>query len=306
MITNILINSSTSRIYTDGLNKNLYFNIDVPPIEINSSAILKVSNFCHTGTSTGHTENIYIFKIRGVNVNNSKFLYNIDGNPVILATTLNNNRSLYEENELTLTKQTINNIDIIVDTLIPDGILTSVYITNAGSSYLAGQIINFSGGGSSTGSFIVSSVNSGVITSINNIIASSSTTYPIPSLTLGNINGSDAILVAVLTSQSISSITITSGGVGYKVGQSLNITGGGGSGANITIATVSALGAILTFTITSGGSSFTSVPNVSVNSTTMTHTATIEAIMKFGTITNGIPNLLNFCLSLRIEEDEDE
>lgn len=306
MITNILINSSTSKIYTDGLNQNLYFNIDVPPIEINSSAILKVSNFCHTGTSSGHTENIYIFKIRGVNVNNSKFLYNINGNPVILTTTFNNNRSLYEENELTLTKQTINNIDIIVDTLIPDGILTSVYITNGGSSYLEGQIINFSGGGSSTGSFRVSSISSGAITGIDTIIATSSTTYPIPSLTLGNINGSGAILVAVLTSQAISSITITDGGLGYKVGQSLNITGGGGSGANITIATIDSVGKILTFTITSGGSGFTSVPSVSVNSTTTTHTATIGAIMKFGTITSGIPNLLNFCLSLRIEEEEDE
>lgn len=305
MITNILFNSSTSKIYTDGANQNLYFNIDVPPIDISKSAILKVANFCHTGSATNHTENIYIFKIRGINVDNSKFLYNIDGNPVILSTTFNNNRSIYEENEIKLTKQTINNIDIICDTLSPDGYLSSVNINSGGSGYLAGQILTLTGGGGSNASMKISSVNSGEITKID-VLNSGSSFSSIPSLST-SINGSGAVLIANLLSSSVNTITISNGGVGYKAGQSLIFTGGGYSTIAVaTIATVNALGAILTFTISSGGAGYSSAPIVDVNSTTQTQTAIITPVMKFGVISSGIPNTLNFCMSLRIEEDIDE
>lgn len=305
MITNILINSSTSRIYTDGQNQNLYFNIDVPPLEIRNSAVLKVANFCHTGTATSHTENIYIFKIRGVNVNNSKYLYNIDGVPPILTTTFNNNRSLYEENEIVLTRQTINNIDILCDTLSTSGFLTGSYISNGGSSYLEGQILYLSGGGGSNGSLRITSVNSGVITSLE-VFNQGSGYTTIPSIS-NVINGSGSVLTATILTGTINSVSIINAGIGYKVGQTLSFEGGGGSGANISIASVSGTGAILSFTITSGGSGYVSPPTtISVNTTTHTLTASIIPLMKFGLITNGIPNTLNFCMSLRIEQNIDD
>lgn len=310
MITNILINSSTAKIYNNG-TQNLSFNIDVPPIDISNNAILKVANFCHMGTATNHADNIYLFKIRGVNVNNSKYIDNVGGNPIILATTFNNNRSLYEENEITLARQTINNIDIVCDTNIPYGYITSVSINSGGSGYVKNQIISptFTGSNSNVSNVLIkiSSVNSGVIDGLEIInggteFQSNATTLPTTSL-----NGSGAILTATQSAGAINSIGITNAGTGYKVGQTLAFTGGGGANANISIATTGTEGNILTFTITSGGTGYTSNPTaVSINPITNNTTATITPFLRFGYITNGIPNTLNFCMSLRIEDEKDD
>jgi hypothetical protein len=314
MITNILINSSTARITTNGNNQNLSFNIDVPPIEIRKSAILKVSNFCHIGTATGHTDIIYLFKIRGINVNNSKFLYNVDGNPPILATTFNNNRSTYEENELTLNKQTINNIDIIIDSISSSGNVIGAYSTTAGSGYVKNQIFTpttTGGGGTINGTILqISSITSagGIDTCklYRDILGTGTLYSSVPTaMSYGTFNGFDAVLTPVMLSNSVNSITIVNGGFGYKVGQGLTFTGGGGTGANYSIATTNSEGTILTLTKTSGGTGYTTAPVITGTALTLTG-ATILPIMKFGTIVSGIPNTLNFCISLRIEENSDE
>lgn len=308
MITNILINSSTARIYNNE-NQNLSFNIDVPPLDISNSAILKVANFCHMGTATNHTDNIYLFKIKGVNVNNSKYMDNVGGPPIILATTFNNNRSLYEENEITLARQTINNIDIVCDTLSPFGYLNSLVITNGGSGYVKNQIFSptiTGGGGGSNVSIRISSVNAGVIDGLQILNYGSSNYTTTPTFAISSISGSGAVLTATQSAGAINSIGISNAGTGYKVGQTLAFTGGGGSGANISIATTGTEGNILTFTITSGGTGYTSNPTaVSINALTNS-TASITPILKYGIITSGIPNSLNFCISLRIEEEIDE
>jgi hypothetical protein len=314
MITNILINSSTARITTDGANQNISFNIDVPPIEIRKSAVLKVSNFCHIGTATGHTDTIYLFKIRGINVNNSKFLYNVDGNPPILATTFNNNRSTYEENELTLNKQTINNIDIITDAIIPAGYVIGAYATAAGSGFVKNQIFTpttTGGGGTITGTIlqITSLTSGGGIASckLHRDILGTGTLYTsVPTaMGYGSFNGFDAVLTPVMSANAVNSITIVDGGFGYKVGQGLTFTGGGGTGANYTIDTTDSEGKILSLTKVSEGSGYTSAPVITGTPLTITG-ATLLPIMKFGTIVSGIPNTLNFCISLRIEENIDE
>ena len=314
MITNILINSSTARITTNGINQNLSFNIDVPPIEIRKSAILKVSNFCHIGTATGHTDTIYLFKIRGINVNNSKFLYNVDGNPPILATTFNNNRSTYEENELTLNKQTINNVDIIVDAISPSGYVIGAYATTAGSGYVKNQIFTpttTGGGGTITGTILqISAVNSSggiVACKLYRDILGTGTLYTsVPTaMGYGTFNGFDAVLTCTISGGGVNVITIVNGGFGYKAGQSLTFTGGGGSGAVATIGSVNGEGTILTITKTNNGTAYTSAPVITLTALTQS-SATILPLMKFGTISSGIPNTLNFCISLRIEENTDE
>lgn len=283
------------------VNKILSLNFEVPPIEIKSKAILKVANFCHIGGGSEHTDTIFLFKIRGVVVNNEKFLYNTQGPPPILATTFNNNRSLYEENEIVLTKQIINNIDIIVDSLTDSGFIESVLISNGGSGFAKNQIISTSTSISAP-IISVSSVSSGVITAISVINGGVFSSSALP--TIGtSVNGSGAVLVANLTTNAISSITITTAGTGYKVGQTLTFTGGGGSGANISIATVGTEGNILTFTITSGGSGYTSAPTVSVSALTNT-TATLTPVMNYGIPSNGYSSILNFNMTLRIEQEE--
>lgn len=302
-IRTIIFNSMEAVKTSDLVDTNLNFNIDVPPIIIKDTGILKVANFCHIGTATNHTDNMYLFRINGIIPDNSRLYTGRggSGNPLILTTTFNNNRSLYDENIITLTRQTINNINISVDTYLPSGNFNSVNITNGGSSYLVGQVLTFTGGGAST-NMRINTINSGAITSLS-LFGSSGIHTSTPTLTT-SINGSGAILVANIFANSISSITITNAGAGYKAGQTLEFSGGGGTGANISIATVDALGAILTFTLTAQGSGYTSAPTVSVNSTTQTQTAQLYPQMNYGIITNGLDNKLNFSITFTIEQDE--
>lgn len=114
-ITNIFINSALAVQNNDATvsGGRIYsININVPPIVINGKANLKVANLCHSGT--GHGDNIIIFKLDGVQYDYAKYLSNDGGFSTIIATTFNNTRNLYEENDIPLLKQTINTIRIII------------------------------------------------------------------------------------------------------------------------------------------------------------------------------------------------
>jgi len=114
-ITNIFINS---KIAVDSGNTNssggrIYsIYMDVPPIIIKNKANLKVANICHSGV--GHADNIIIFKLDGIMTDNNKYLSNDGGIPTIIATTFNNTRNLYEENDIPLIRQTINTIRLFI------------------------------------------------------------------------------------------------------------------------------------------------------------------------------------------------
>lgn len=315
-ITTIAFNSiEVEKTIDKRNNNNIIFSINTPPIIIKNKAILKVSNFCHIGQASGHTDNMYLFRIRGVNVDTSRFITGTGGYPLILTTTFNNNRSLYDENIISLVKQTINSIDIIVDTYTPQGIINSGYspysciIDNAGTGYLTGQILTFSGGGGTDVSVEITDVSLGGISAVN--VLTNSSKFNTPPTLSNSINGSGAVLVANITASpgAITSITITNGGFGYKVGQTLIITTTAGTGANISIASVNANGTILTFTITSGGTGYTTGATriVSVNPATITQSASLIPQMKFGNILNStIPNSLNFSITFIIEEELNE
>lgn len=123
-ITTIFINSAaiknSSNIITSG-SRILSYIIETPPISINEGSVLKVSNLSHTGS--GHGTNIYNFRVDGININNTKYISNEF--PVILSTTFANDNRLYEENEITLTKQTINNIKLSFDEISSAGVITA-------------------------------------------------------------------------------------------------------------------------------------------------------------------------------------
>jgi len=114
-ITNIFINSKIATINSEATtgNSRIYsININVPPIIIKKKANLKVANICHSGT--GHGDNIITFKLDGIMTDNNKYISNDGGIPTIIATTFNNTRNLYEENDIPLLRQTINTIKLIV------------------------------------------------------------------------------------------------------------------------------------------------------------------------------------------------
>lgn len=149
-ITNIFIDSTTSinndeneAVYTDtGKTAIKMFVLDVPPIIIENRAVLKVANICHTSPINNfHGDAIFIFKIDGINYDYSRYISNDGSLPTLISTNFNNSRNLYEENEIPLTKQTINSIRIIPKTITYSGLqnlnLTTQTITTtiADSNY---------------------------------------------------------------------------------------------------------------------------------------------------------------------------
>lgn len=315
-IITVAFNSLEVEKTTDNNNNNTLFSINTPPIIIRNKGILKVSNFCHIGTSTGHTDNMYLFRIRGIIADTSRFFTGSGGGfPLILTTTFNNNRSLYDENVITLTKQTINAFDIIVDTYSPMGFFNNkVNIVSGGTGYLTGQRLQLTGGGGSIINLEITDAILGNITSVS-ILNTPTDQYTTPPTLSNYITGTGASLTAGMTgaapNQTLLSISTnggaTGGGQGYKIGQTLSFTGGGGSGATASISNVDANGRILAFSITNAGGGYSTAPTVSVNSTTHTPTANISPSMIFGRIlNNSIPNSLNFSITFIIEQDVNE
>jgi hypothetical protein len=120
-ITNIFINSRIAINNNNAStgNSRLYsITMDTPPIIIKKKANLKIANICHSGA--GHQDNIIIFKLEGIMTDNMKYIGNDGGIPTILATTFNNTRNLYEENDIPLIKQTINAIRLVVSDSLTD------------------------------------------------------------------------------------------------------------------------------------------------------------------------------------------
>jgi hypothetical protein len=126
-ITNIFINSRISLLNKSGefsgvdyqtspptitAGKIFSIYIETPPIIIKNRANLKVANICHSGT--GHEDKIITFKLDGIMTDNNKYISNDGGIPTIIATTFNNTRNLYEENDIPLVRQTINSIRLVV------------------------------------------------------------------------------------------------------------------------------------------------------------------------------------------------
>ena len=114
-ITNIFINSKIAVnngtvVASGGKLYSIY--IETPPIVIKNRANLKVANICHSGT--GHGDSIITFKLDGIMTDNNKYISNDGGIPTIIATTFNNTRNLYEENDIPLVRQTINSIKLVV------------------------------------------------------------------------------------------------------------------------------------------------------------------------------------------------
>ena len=109
---------------------------------------------------------------------------------------------------------------------ISGGAVVAVDVTNPGTNYSPGDIVQlaFSGGGSD----------------------------------------SSAILTALISGQSISSIVVSSGGSGYTSAPSVAITGGGGVGATAyaVLGTGGAADQVVEIVITDAGSSYISTPTV--------------------------------------------
>lgn len=141
------------------------------------------------------------------------------------------------------------------------GSVVSVKITNPGTGYRPGDIVQlaFSGGGSDNSAILQAVLSSNTVGHVSLLDGGSGYTSA-PSVVFTGGGGSGAIANATLSPTDVASINIAAGGSGYTSPPSVIITGGGGTGATAT-ATISA-GSVDTITINNPGSGYTSSPGV--------------------------------------------
>ena len=137
------------------------------------------------------------------------------------------------------------------------------------------------------------SLQKGVNQAISEAISSFATRYDLTA-ELSKTGNIQPTALAILSDGVISSITILVPGNNYTSNPTVNIVGGGGSGATTT-ATISS-GGIATITVTNGGSGFTSLPYISfsggqTNDTRAIFLVKILSILALNNILGSMTNL---------------
>ena len=172
--------------------------------------------------------------------------------------------------------------------IINAGGVVNVEITNPGSGYQVGDVVQlaFSGGGSDTSAILTANLAAGSVAAAN--ITAPGSGYSTVSVAFSGGGGSGAAATGVIGS-GVSSIAVTAGGSGYTSVPLVTFSGGGGAGA-AAVATL--VGGIVTqVTVTNPGTGYTSAPTVGFSGgagTGAAATATVQnAIIIAINITNG-------------------
>jgi hypothetical protein len=143
---------------------------------------------------------------------------------------------------------------------VANGAVTSVVVSNAGTGYLPGDVVQlrFSGGGSDSTAILQAVLTAGTIGSLRLVVGGSGyTSVPAVSFSTGA-----ATATASLTATTVASNTVTAGGAGYTSTPNVVISGGGGSGATATATVVANV--VTAIAITNAGTGYTSVPTVTI------------------------------------------
>lgn len=147
------------------------------------------------------------------------------------------------------------------------GTITNITINNGGTGFTAFPTITIDPPTSSTGT----QAQAVVTTLSNNSIAGVQITNPgygyitTPAITITGGGGSGANLTATLGSGLVSGISITNAGTGYTSTPTVTITGGGGTNATAVAGFLSFANGTVGVTITNGGTGYTSTPNVTIS-----------------------------------------
>ena len=142
------------------------------------------------------------------------------------------------------------------------GAVTSVGITNAGTGYDAASPPVLTISGGGGTGATASVTVNGSVSEIT-VTAGGSGYKSSPLVSIVGGGGSGAAATAIITKGVVSRILINSGGTGYTSQPQITIVGGGGTGAS---ATASVRGPIQAVTVGSGGQSYTSTPSVTLSS----------------------------------------
>ena len=139
--------------------------------------------------------------------------------------------------------------------IIQAGSITNLQITNPGSGYAPGDIVQlqFTGGGSDTSGelkAIMSPVGIGGV----NIVAGGSGYAAPPTVTFTGGGGSGAAGTAVVVGGAVTAVTVTNAGANYTAPPTIGFVGGGGSGAG---ATATLTGVVSSIVVTNQGGGVT-------------------------------------------------
>jgi hypothetical protein len=159
---------------------------------------------------------------------------------------------------------------------ISNGSVNNVVITNPGTGYLSGDIVQaiFSGGGAPNSAKLTAVLTPGSVASIS--LTNPGSLYTVaPGVNITGGGGSGATAHAILGPNIVASVAVGAGGTGYTSANVVFSGGGGGSGAAAT-ATVGG-GAVTAITMTNFGFGYTSAPTVTITGpgTGATATATL-------------------------------
>ena len=179
------------------------------------------------------------------------------------------------------------------------GQITGYTITNPGTGYISAPIVNvIPATGDSTGTGATANA---TLLVTNYIITNGGTGYtsnPTVVLTGGGFSTTASAAAAIASGSGyyipVASITGTLG-AGYLVAPTVTITGGGGSGATAIAVLGSAAnataGQVVSYTITNGGTGYTSNPTVILTGGSFTTAATATASIANQIVTISAPNI---------------
>lgn len=149
--------------------------------------------------------------------------------------------------------------NLIVVPTLSGGTIVNLQITNPGSGYQVGDVVQlaFSGGGSDTNAILTSTLYAGTVAGAVITAGGSGYTQATTNVSIFGGGGTGATATAVVTNGVVVSLTITNAGSGYTTAPTIVISGNG-IGA-LAIAKLLSSG-VQSGLVVNGGSGFTSVP----------------------------------------------
>lgn len=169
--------------------------------------------------------------------------------------------------------------DAVLAAVLTSTSVDHLNLLSGGSGYANGTYGLTITGGSGSGAGGTFTVSDGVVQTVS--LASGGSGYKsLPSISFAGAGGTGAAAVAVLVGTSVASVTVLKGGSGYATTPTLSFSGGGGTGATAT-ATVTSR-AISSVSVGAGGTGYTSPPTVIVQSGQNSAASGTIDVMPFG------------------------
>lgn len=146
--------------------------------------------------------------------------------------------------------------------VVNNGAIAEVNITNPGLGYLPGDVVqlSFSGGGSNTSAQLQAVLSTGSVGGVS--VTAGGSTYTTATVTFSGGGGTGATGTATIVAGAITDIAVTNPGTGYTSAPDVGITGDG-TGA-LAQAVLNPVG-VASVKVINGGSGFTSVPLLTIS-----------------------------------------